>query len=89
MEDYPLARYISQQHELPCFLDNDARVVALGEAIYGQGRGFNRVLVLTLGTGLGVDFTINGRLDGALPYAHMSGHITITSNDTVCNCEKT
>ncbi len=89
MEDYPLASLIQQQHELPCLVDNDARVVALGEALYGQGRGFGRVLVLTLGTGLGVGFTINGRLDGALPFAHMGGHLTVTSNDTVCYCGKT
>ena len=89
MEDYPLAEYIQQAHELPCLVDNDARVVGLGEAIYGQGRGFCRVLTLTLGTGLGVGFTIDGKLDGPLPFAHMGGHLTITRNDTVCYCGKT
>lgn len=89
MEDYPLADYIQQQHDLPCLLDNDARVVALGEAIYGKGKGFSRVLVLTLGTGLGIGFIINGKLDGPLPFAHMGGHITITTNDMVCYCGKT
>ncbi|GAB2574298.1 ROK family protein [Spirosoma areae] len=89
MEDYPLADKIQKQHKLPCLLDNDARVVALGEAIYGQGRGFSRVLVLTLGTGLGLGFTIDGKLDGPLPFAHMGGHLTITTNDTVCYCGKT
>lgn len=99
MEDYPLADHIWQQHKLPCRLDNDARVVALGEAIYGQGKDqpegripglpVGRVLTLTLGTGLGVGFTIDGKLDGPLPFAHMGGHITITSNETVCYCGKT
>ncbi|UFH57920.1 ROK family protein [Spirosoma sp. KNUC1025] len=89
MEDYPLAAHIQQQHDLPCLLDNDARVVALGEAIYGQGRGFVRILVLTLGTGLGIGFTIDGKLDGQLPFAHMGGHMTITTNDFVCYCGKT
>jgi glucokinase len=88
MEDYPLARYVQEEHELPCRIDNDARVVALGEALYGQGRGYGRVLVLTLGTGLGLGFTINGKLDGTLPFAHMGGHMTITTNDTVCYCGK-
>ncbi len=89
MEDYPLAEKIRQQHNLPCLVDNDARVVALGEAIYGQGRGFSRVLVLTLGTGLGLGFTIDGTLDGPLPFAHMGGHITIATNEMVCYCGKT
>ena len=89
MDDYPLAEKIEQQHNLPCLLDNDARVVALGEAIYGRGKGFSRVLVLTLGTGLGLGFTIDGKLDGSLPFAHMGGHITIATTETVCYCGKT
>lgn len=89
MDDYPLAEKMEQEHNLPCLVDNDARVVALGEAIYGQGRDFSRVLVLTLGTGLGLGFTIDGKLDGSLPFSHMGGHITITSNETSCYCGKT
>lgn len=89
MEDYPLAEYIQQQHDLPCRLDNDARVVALGEAMYGQGKGHSRVLVLTLGTGLGLGFTIDGKLDGPLPFAHMGGHITVATDAFVCYCGKT
>ncbi|MFC4213072.1 ROK family protein [Pedobacter lithocola] len=89
MEDYPLKAIIERQHQLPCKLDNDARVVTLGEALYGEGNGFNRVLVLTLGTGLGLGFTINGKLNEALAYAHMGGNITITSNQIKCYCGKT
>lgn len=89
MEDYPLGTYLQQQTELPCRLDNDARVVALGEATYGQGKGTSRVLVLTLGTGLGVGFTSGGKLDGSLPFEHMGGHMTVATDDFVCYCGKT
>lgn len=89
MEDYPLAKIIEKQHDLPCRIDNDARLVALGEAQYGEGRGFDRVLVLTLGTGLGIGFVVNQVLDGKLPYGHMGGHMTITQNDISCYCGKT
>ena len=89
MEDYPLAKIIEKQHNLSCRIDNDARLVALGEALYGEGRGFDRVLVLTLGTGLGIGFVVNQQLDGKLPYGHMGGHITITKNDIPCYCGKT
>jgi len=89
MEDYPLARIIEKTHALPCRLDNDARLVALGEALYGSGRGFDRVLVLTLGTGLGLGFVVNQRLEGKLPYAHMGGHMTVALNDQRCYCGKT
>ncbi len=86
MEDYPLAKIIEKQHNLSC---NDARLVALGEALYGEGRGFDRVLVLTLGTGLGIGFVVKQQLDGKLPYGHMGGHMTITTNDFSCYCGKT
>ncbi len=89
MEDYPLANIIQNRHDLPCRIDNDARLVALGEALYGEGRGVDRVLVLTLGTGLGIGFVVNQQLDGKLPYGHMGGHMTITQNDIPCYCGKT
>ena len=88
MEDYPLAKIIQKINHLPCLIDNDARLVALGEAIYGKGKEFNRVLVLTLGTGLGVGFVINQKLDGKLPFGHMAGHISIIQNDIKCYCGK-
>jgi glucokinase len=88
MEDYPLANIIQKQYDLPCRIDNDARLVALGEALYGEGRGVDRVLVLTLGTGLGIGFVVNQQLDGHLPYGHMGGHITITQNNIPCYCGK-
>ena len=88
MEDYPLARIIEEKHGIPCRVDNDARLVALGEAVYGQGRGHRRVLTLTLGTGLGVGMVIDQKLNELLPYAHMAGHMSITENNVKCYCGK-
>jgi len=88
MEDYPLAEYIQRYSSLPCRADNDARVVALGEALYGIGKGENRVLVLTLGTGLGLGFIANGKFETSLAYAHMGGHISIGRTDFKCYCGK-
>ena len=88
MEDYPLANIIQKTHQLSCIVDNDARLVALGEANFGKGKGFKRVLVLTLGTGLGVGFVINQKLDDKLPFGHMAGHISIIQNDVKCYCGK-
>lgn len=89
MENYPLASVIEKEFHLRCKVDNDARLVALGEATYGKGKGFDRVLVLTLGTGLGVGFVCDGKFEDQLPYAHMAGHITVTQNDHLCYCGKT
>lgn len=88
MEDYPLKEIIEKVHQIPCKIDNDARLVALGEALYGKGKGFERVLVLTLGTGLGLGFVVNSKLNEKLPYGHMGGHITVTENHLKCYCGK-
>ena len=83
---YPLKHEIENKFGLPCKVDNDARVVALGEAVYGKGKGIERVLVLTLGTGLGVGLVVGGKFETRLPYAHLGGHITIATSDVKCYC---
>ena len=89
MEDYPLQAIIENKYGLPCMLDNDARVVALGEALFGKGKDVERVLTLTLGTGLGLGFVVNGKFAEPLPLAHMGGHIKITDEGAQCYCGKT
>lgn len=86
MEDYPLTELLGGATGLACRADNDARVVALGEARYGAGRGFARVLVLTLGTGLGVALVDGGGFDSPLAHGHMAGHISVRSSDVACYC---
>jgi glucokinase len=83
---YPLKEQLELKFNLPCRADNDARVVALGEALFGRGKGSGRVLVLTLGTGLGIGLVVNGKFETTLPYAHLAGHITIATSDIVCYC---
>lgn len=88
MEDYPLSEQIQKYSSLPCRADNDARVVALGESLYGIGQNTSRVLVLTLGTGLGLGFIANGKFETSLPYSHMGGHMSIGNSKIKCYCGK-
>ena len=39
---------------------NDAKAAIIGEANYGAGQDFDRVMGITLGTGLGAGFIVNG-----------------------------
>jgi glucokinase len=39
---------------------NDAKAAITGEANYGAGKDFDRVMGITLGTGLGAGFVVNG-----------------------------
>jgi len=45
-------------------------------------------LVLTLGTGLGLGFIVNGKFETRLPFAHMGGHISVGHTDFKCYCGK-
>lgn len=88
MEGYPLSKILYDHLNVTCYLDNDARTVALGESKYGLGRGYSRVLVMTLGTGLGIGFVVDGKFSDAQPFSHMGGHMKIRDNGEKCYCGK-
>ena len=74
----------------PVLIGNDARVAALGEAIYGAGKGAKSMLMVTLGTGVGGGVVLEGRiLMGESGVAGEIGHMTIDPYETEkCNCGK-
>lgn len=85
--DVPLARMIGERLGVPCVLGNDANAAALGEWKHGAGRGCNDLLVVTLGTGLGSGFIINGQLLlGPFGNAGELGHLTLVVNGRPCTC---
>ncbi len=69
-------------------MDNDANVGALGEALYGAGRGYLPLFYLTLSTGIGGGIiTEHGKIyRGADSYAGEIGHLTIRPGGPECLC---
>lgn len=59
----------------PIHFANDAAVWALGEAWGGSGRGFERVIGLTLGTGLGSGFNAFGKIVSSGPEVPPGGEV--------------
>lgn len=59
----PLKKTIENIFKTPAFLENDAALGALGEAVKGAGAGFPIVVYLTVGTGIGGARVVNGRID--------------------------
>jgi glucokinase len=51
-----------KEFNLPVFVNNDANCFALGEKYYGAGKGFDNILGVTLGTGVGAGVIINSDL---------------------------
>jgi glucokinase len=73
--------------ELPTYILNDARCAALGELQFGAGRGARHMVMITLGTGIGGAFVVDGRLllgpNGSIGEV---GHMTIDPSGPRCGC---
>jgi len=68
-------------------LENDANCFAWGEYLYGEGRKFKSVAVITLGTGLGSGFVLDGKLwTGSFGTAPEMGHNIVRAGGEKCNC---
>ncbi len=74
---------------IPVVLTNDANAAAIGEMIYGEAKGMKNFVVITLGTGLGSGFVVNGEvLYGHDGFAGEYGHIVYERNGRQCGCGK-
>ena len=84
----PVAPLIAEALGVPTFIENDARMYALGELMYGAGRGYQNMVCLTLGTGIGCSVALDGRiLRGAQGLRGiLGGHITIQADGPPCTC---
>lgn len=82
-----LGNIISKEFGIPCFVENDANVAAIGELIFGTGKKYNSFVMITLGTGVGGGIILNKKLyRGEIGAAGEVGHITINYNGPRCNC---
>ncbi len=68
-------------------VENDANAAAVGEQKFGAGRGFNNFIMVTLGTGVGGGFIVDGKVfRGESGGAGEIGHITINYDGPLCGC---
>jgi glucokinase len=80
-ERIPLASIVEEHFELPVKVDNDANVAAVAEAKLGAGAGYESVYYLTVSTGVGGGFVINGKVfQGANGYAGEVGNMIVVPN---------
>lgn len=82
---------LGQLLDMPVKGGNDANVAALGEMWKGGGQGFESIVVVTLGTGVGGGIIMNGKiLTGAKGAAGEIGHIHVDDDEKdVCGCGNT
>ena len=59
----PLAKEVQKIFKAPVFLENDAALAGLGEAVFGAGKGKKIVAYLTISTGVGGCRIVDGKID--------------------------
>ncbi len=86
-ENVPLRDELQRRFDVPAVVDNDANAGTLGEWRFGAGRGFDDLLYVNVGTGIGGGVVSGGRLvRGAANLAGEIGHTTIVRDGPPCTC---
>lgn len=72
---------------VPVYVDNDANLGALGELVWGSGRGAADLAYIKVASGVGAGLVINGQIyRGPGGTAGEIGHITLDESGPVCRC---
>ena len=83
----PVTEPLRERLGLPVFLGNDADCAALGEVVAGAARGCSSALMITLGTGVGSGYVVDGKiLSGFRGLGGEFGHICIAMDGEACTC---
>lgn len=87
VENFPLAALVGKELNLPVKITNDANAAALGEAKFGNAKGYSDMALITLGTGVGGGIISGGKLfEGYKSVGAELGHTVIVHNGKRCTC---
>ena|SRR2546426_3767955 len=81
--EFSLRSFFETRLGVPVILDNDANAAAVGEHLYGAGRGYSDFVYLTISTGIGVGIMAHSNLVHRLGEG---GHVTVQPDGVLCAC---
>ncbi|MCB9453423.1 MAG: ROK family protein [Anaerolineaceae bacterium] len=85
----PLGDILYDEFDIPVYTGNDANVAVLAETVHGASRGFRHVIFITISTGIGSGFIVDGKLLlGKEGLAAEAGHVVILAGERVSTLEK-
>ncbi len=83
-DNVPIVKIVSEHFGTRCVLHNDANACAVAEWRFGAGRGYNNVVFLTFGTGMGAGLILDSKLYcGTNDGAGEVGHIRLAESGPV------
>lgn len=86
-ESIEISKILNEKYNLPVKISNDANVATLAEAKFGSAKGYNTVIMFTLGTGVGGGIIIDGKLfEGGWSRGAELGHVTLYADGIECTC---
>lgn len=86
----PFERMMQERLKISVTTVNDARAAAMGEYLAGAGKGSSTFQMVTIGTGIGGAYIVNGQaIIGCNGAAGEVGHMVIERGGIPCNCGRT
>ena len=85
-ENYQICHKLQAKYNIQAFIDNDAKVAGLAEAVLGAGKGCPIVYYTTVSTGIGGALVVDGKLvSGGRGHAGEIGNIIVNTNGKKIN----
>lgn len=86
-KDLPIRAILQESFNVPLFVDNEANISALGEHYFGAAQGYEEVLYISAGVGLGGGVVHGGRVfSGVTGVGAEFGHMTLDPDGEICKC---
>lgn len=85
--DFPAKDLMEKVTGKPIKVGNDVKVIALGETLFGAGKGYKNSITIPIGTGIAAGIIIDGKiLEGAGGAAGEFGHVVVNKEGYKCGC---
>ncbi|MBF0278153.1 MAG: ROK family transcriptional regulator [SAR324 cluster bacterium] len=87
--EIPLRDLIQERLKISTYIENDANTITLGEQWFGQGKGIDNFIVVTIEHGIGMGIVINSQMyRGVKSIGAECGHMVLIPEGTLCRCGK-
>lgn len=87
VSNIPIRSLLEERYQIPVYFDHDNQSAALVEQLYGNGRGYQDILLVSVGRGVGCGIVVDGeRVHSYSGYAPEIGHISIDQKGIPCIC---